>query len=346
MSPRVSYWTTWLRPEMEGVSSEAFALARHFRGSWVFSLAPHQWARLSLSRRCAGTHVWAYPLFKLAAPCLERRFDITHIYGGFGDWFYLRNLGRRPLVLTAIGSGFARTDFADKLSAVVAQSPEQAEGLRAAGLAPDLVHTIAPGVDTGRFCPGAAPDGDGGFSVLFASSPERVEDCDRRGVWRLLDAAALLPDVRFVLAWRPWGNAFGVVQRRIQSAGLANVDLARGVVADMPALYRAAGCVVAPFGAHGGKFLPNSVIEGLACGRPAIVTRHVGLAGWVAEYGAGAVCDESPESLAACIETIRRNHAQTRAAARRLAEDRFDVRRTVAEYERLYESLGAPAHAT
>jgi len=329
---------------MEGVSGEVFALAKHFRGSWVFSLAPHQWVQFSLARRYAGLHVWAYPLFKLASPCLEQRFDITHIYGGFGNWFYLRNLGRRPLVLTVIGSGFARTDFAEKLSAVVAQSPEQAEGLRSAGLAPDLVHTIAPGVDTGRFCPGAAPDGDSGFSVLFASSPERVEDCERRGVWRLLEAAALMPDVRFVLAWRPWGDAFRAVQHRIADAGLANVDLTRGVVSDTPTLYRSAACVVAPFEAHGGKFLPNSVIEGLACGRPAVVTRHVGLARWVAEYGAGAVCDDGPESLAAGIEATRRKHAEMRAAARRLAEDHFDIRRTLAEYGRLYESLELPAH--
>jgi glycosyltransferase involved in cell wall biosynthesis len=107
----------------------------------------------------------------------------------------------------------------------------------------------------------------------------------------------------------------------------------------MRTVYGRAHCVIAPFRQNGGKLVPTSVIEGLACGCPAVVTSHVGVAPLIAQYGAGEVCGLTPDSLARAIEQVRSAHQRMRVAARRLAEDRFDVAATVTAYRDVYHTL-------
>src|SRR5262245_56435578 len=103
---RVTYWTGWLSPEMEGCSREVFALRQHFDHSRLVGLSQHYVLKAFRADRYLGINVRGYPLLRLAAPALEWASDINHIYGGLRDWFFLRMLRRRPLVVTPATSAW------------------------------------------------------------------------------------------------------------------------------------------------------------------------------------------------------------------------------------------------
>src|SRR5271166_3737321 len=106
----------------------------------------------------------------------------------------------------------------------------------------------------------------------------------------LLDAAALRPNMRFRLLWRPWGASRETIGNWVRERGLRNVEIIDGRVEDMPSEYRSAHVTVAPFTRMDRcKPMTNSLIESLACGRPILCTPEVGLARSVEDSRAGVV---------------------------------------------------------
>jgi glycosyltransferase involved in cell wall biosynthesis len=193
-------------------------------------------------------------------------------------------------------------------------------------------------VDVQRFCPAATPDGP--LTVVFASSPEKVDWLEARGVHLILDAAALCRDMRFRLVWRPWGDCLPEIRRRIEERGLSNVELLVGRFANMASQYQAAHVCVAPFTRPDRcKGTPNSLLESLACGRPIVVTPEVGLADVVGEQKVGIVCAANAESLAKSLDTIACDWAAFSRRARELAERRFAAERFLEAYDNVYKSL-------
>jgi glycosyltransferase involved in cell wall biosynthesis len=200
------------------------------------------------------------------------------------------------------------------------------------------VRLIFPPVDLDRFCP--APPPAAPFTVLFASSPELESWLGARGVPQLLDAAALRPAVRFRLLWRPWGTSEPHVRKMIAERGLQNVDLLVSRCGDMAGQYRAAHAVAVPFTDRTQcKPAPNSLVEGLACARPALVTNVVGLSDLVREGAAGVVCSPSGDALADGIDRLMADWPTYSVHARRLAERWFGQDRFLAEYDRIYRQL-------
>lgn len=99
MSPRIAYWTSSFRPEMEAIAAEVALLRRHFPGSVAWGLSHRHWVRLSW-RRGYCLHPRLHLLFRAATRLLEPAFQLNHIVGSLGDWFYLVGRKRRPTVLT------------------------------------------------------------------------------------------------------------------------------------------------------------------------------------------------------------------------------------------------------
>jgi len=121
----------------------------------------------------------------------------------------------------------------------------------------------------------------------------------------------------------------------------ANFRVIQGDVTDMAAVYRDAHATVCCFEAGYGKSAPNSVVEGLAAGRPALLTDTCGIADLVADWQAGVVTQRSAEALAQGVDDLRRGYAAASAQARRLAEEEFNSRRALERYARLYRQLAA-----
>ena len=339
MSPRVAFWTSSFEARMEAVASEVALLRRHLPRSSAWGLHSSAWCRTG--RRSVCLHPKLQLPFRVLTRLLEPLHDVNHVFGSLGDWHYLEGPRRRPVILTAAVDGKpVDRQLLERVSVFVAETPAGRDALIADGFG-DRVRMILPPVNLDRFRPTAQPDGP--FTVLFASSPDRSDWLAGRGVPQLLDAAAELADVRFRLLWRPWGDTLPTVQQWVRDRSLDNVDIVPGCVADMAAEYARSDAVIAPFtDAAQCKPAPNSLIEGLACGRPTVSTPTVGLAEIVTETACGVVAEHDGPALAEAIRRIRSEWPKFSTNARSTAERLFDERRFVDDYLRLYESVTAP----
>lgn len=339
MSPRVAYWTEAFETDMEAVAGEVRLLRDHFPRSVAWGVNSNYWLRFS-KRKGWIFHPRLHLLFRAATRCLEPAFSINHIFGSIGDWYHLRSVRTRPTIVTCAvhrEPGESRP-LLSKVNRFVVEYPGGKEVLEREGIDSDRIHLILPPVDLRRFAPSSAPTGP--FTVLFASSPDQENWLEARGVPLILEAAARRPEMRFRLLWRPWGNSLGRVEQWIAERKLHNVTIEVGKCRDMARQYEGAHVVIAPFtDASRAKPSPNSIIEGLACGRPALVTSTVGLADLVAEYRGGLVCPPSSDAIVERLDRLEDDWARYSRAARNMAEALFDNHRFVESYRRLYEDV-------
>ena len=338
MRPRVAYFTSSFRPEMESIAAEVAFLRQAFPGSIVWGI----------SRRDRGCFSWksgfAVPpsmhlAFRGATQLLQRGFHINHLFGGLGDWFHLKAVRRGPTVMTvALPAEPCTTDLLRRVDKFVVEWPDASETLLAFGIKPHQICEILPPADLQRFAPSPRPKCD--FTVLFASSPDRSDWLPARGVDAILAAAALRPQMRFVLAWRPWGDSLSAVRAAIEDASLRNVVVRPGIQSDMASLYQSAHVTAVPFrDLTRCKPAPNSLIESLACGRPVVATPEVKLSPLVRRAGAGVICNATGEEIAHSLDLIEADWQQYSHCARKLAEDRFGLDCFIDAYDRLYRQI-------
>jgi len=338
MPPRIAYWVSSFEPEMEAVAGEVACLRRAFPGSVAWGVSPRNWVRLSW-RRGIGVHPRLHLVFRAMTRVMQHAFSVNHIVGGVGDWFHLTAARKRPIVLTVCLPGpVCDARLLGKVDQFVVEWPGACEDLEKAGVERERIRVIFPPVDLERFSPAAAPAGP--FTVTFASSPEKIDWLEARGVHVILEAAALCREMRFRLVWRPWGESLPEVRRWIKERWLSNVELLVGRFTEMANQYQAAHVCVAPFTDPSRcKGVPNSLLESLACGRPIVATPEVGLARVVEDERAGVVCTANAESLAQSLEQIACDWEAYSRRARELAERRFAWERFVEAYDHVYKSL-------
>ncbi len=338
MSPRIAYWTSAFEPHMEAIASEVALLRRRFRGSVVWGLSPRHWALLSWQRGyCLNPRL--HLLFRLVTRFLEPVFQLNHVFGSLGDWFYLVGTRRRPTVLTvASNNPPVQKSLLKRVDRFVVEYPGGRQQLEDLGIDPQRIRLIFPPVDLERFVPTAAPEGP--FTVLFASSPDEADWLEARGLPVILEAAALRPQLRFRLLWRPWGNSLPRLQQWLRQRELTNVEVVVGCAADMALQYQAAHATVAPFTQmERCKPVPNSLVESLASGRPVVTTPEVGLAEIIRQDQAGRVCQASGAALAESLDALQADWPTFAQRARHLAERWFAKESFVQNYQRLYQEL-------
>src|SRR5688572_33140010 len=91
-------------------------------------------------------------------------------------------------------------------------------------------------------------------------------------------------------------------------------------VDDMASVYRDSDAVACLYEPGFGKSCPNSIIEALACGVPALVSATCGIGGLISRDGAGVATTRNPADVAEAARTLRREHTRFASAARRAAE--------------------------
>ena len=323
---------------MEAIASEVALLRRHFPASVAWGLSRRHWAVFSWHRGYC-LHPRLHLLFRGATRLLEPAFQLNHIFGSLGDWFYLSAQRWRPTVLTmAAFDKPVQPPLLERIQGYVVEYPRGVDYLKTLGVESSRIRLILPAVDLEQFAPDGPPDAP--FTVLFASSPDEEDWLQARGVPQLLEAAGLRPQMQFRLLWRPWGNSLARVQEWIAQRELTNVELRVGRFADMEVQYRAAHVTVTPFvDIAQCKPAPNSLIESLACGRPVVTTPEVGLAELVGEAKAGLVSPANGPALAECFDRIQVDWCTFSENARRLAERQFAAQRFVEGYQRLYAEV-------
>lgn len=341
MPTRVTYWTGVWDPAREALSKEVEWLRRELSPeAIVMSLSAVQSFGLSPGKRVLRLSGRHYPLLRALAPLVEPLGTVSHVFGAVDAWHLLRAVGRRPVVFTVAipGTPLAQDVYA-RVSVFVAESEPLASELREAGIAPSRLRVVYPGVPLDRYA--ASPPPPGRFRLLFASSPANVAEFEARGVPLLVELARRMPDVDVVALWRDWDDQAPTRLALEALAAPPNFIVDRRTVSDMAAALAGMHAVVAPFATGFGKSAPNSLIEGLAAGRPVLCCPGVGIGRLVEAHGAGLVCERSAEGLAAAVGRIRDAWPVFASAARALAERHFDARLFVAEYGRIYAELAA-----
>lgn len=195
--------------------------------------------------------------------------------------------------------------------------------LRRHGVPPDDVEVVYPGVDLERFRPAA----DGGAAAraelgLGGDVPLLVflgSDYARKGLEALLAALGDLPGVRALVIGRDRHEAR--YRRRAEVLGVAERVHWLGLRPDPERWLAAGDCLVFPshFDAFG-----VAVLEALACGVPAVVSRRAGAAELIVSGRTGALVD-GPEPAGALAEAVRplldrARRAEVARAARAEAE--------------------------
>lgn len=323
---------------MEAVASEIATLRGEYPQSVVWGLSARRWALLS-RRRGYGFHPRLHVAFRITTRLLEPMFDLNHIFGRLGDWFYLQPTRKRPTILTITTRSVpVAKPLIERIDRFVVEHPAAKDDLRTLGIAEGRIRLIYPPVDMNRFRP--APVRNGPFTALFASSPDEASWLEARGIPEILDAARIRPDIRFRLLWRPWGNSEERVRRLVAERRLHNVEIALGCFHNMPGEYNNAHVTLAPFSnSCRSKATPNSVMESMACGRPVLVTPLVGLSELIREARAGVVRAASGEAIAEGLDRLAADWAAYSRAAHQLAKELFGADRFLSGYRRLYSEV-------
>jgi glycosyltransferase involved in cell wall biosynthesis len=148
------------------------------------------------------------------------------------------------------------------------------------------------------------------------------------------------------LLWRNWGNQNAAMQALAALDPPPNVTVERRDGRPMPAVYHAAHAVIYCCAAGFGKAAPNSVLEGMACGRPALVTTTCELAASIVDGLAGVAAEPTPVAIATAIDQLGANYDRYANGARRLAERHFDLADFLDSYRRIYAGLDAERRRT
>lgn len=339
---RVTYWTGVWDPSREALSKEVQALRAARRPhARVVSISQGQrssWRVRDGVVRLSGKRAsW----LRLLAGAFERGAGVNHVFGAADEWHFLRFLGKRPLLFTVALPGVPKVPaLYEKVSLFAAESHALAASLIASGAPPDRVRVIYPGIDLDHYHASALPAASP-FRLLFASTPADWREFEPRGIPLLVETARTMPDVEFVLLWRQWGDADAASRALGALDPPTNVTIERGPVSDMASQYRRVHATVCCFAEGFGKSCPNSIVEGLGCGRPALVTDSVGIANLLHDHAAGVIVPRTVDGLRGGIERLRSRIDSMSRSARALAEQSFDIRQFLNTYEEIYDSLQA-----
>jgi glycosyltransferase involved in cell wall biosynthesis len=338
-TPRVTYWTGIWEPTREALSKEiAWLRGELSPRSPIISFTP-QTSRVLPGDRVLRINYHRWQWLRGAAVALERLGRVSHVFGGLDASHFLLLLGRRPILFTvAIPARPVEPYLYERVTRFVAESRSLAASLKTAGVPEDRIDVIYPSVDLSHYSP-QPPPSHAPFRILFASTPSDPADIDPRGLGLLIDLARARPDIEIVALWRQWGNvaeARRIIESRVPPSNFV-VDQRDAV--DMASVYRGVHATVCCFEAGHGKSAPNSIVEGLAAGRPALLSDTCGIADLVGERGAGAIGPRSVDGLARAVDELRTRYDDACLDARRLALDEFDSIRCLARYAQLYRTV-------
>jgi len=217
----------------------------------------------------------------------------------------------------------------------VCVSQEVKAQCREQGITGSRVCTVLNGIDIDRF-PYNGPSPDGPVVTVARLSPEK-------DVANLIRATAIAAREEDNLRVEVAGGGSCLEDLK----GLAaELDVAErvtflGEVRDIPALLGRARIFVLPSLSEG---IPLTVLEAMARGLPVVATRVGGLPEVVIDGETGLLVPAAdPPALAEAVLALWRDPdaaGRMGNAGRRRAEERFDVRRMVSQYEALYLEEG------
>jgi glycosyltransferase involved in cell wall biosynthesis len=198
--------------------------------------------------------------------------------------------------------------------------------------------SIYNGVDLGRFQPAENRAVRSGFTVAFAGRLIRGKGADV-----LLRALARMADSSTKAEIAGDGPERSSLESLAQRLGISARVRFRGVLADMPAFWRACDVAVVPSRQPLIESFGLTAVEAMSSGLPVIAARNGALPEIVADGRTGTIVPEAdPVSLAAALDAyaadpqLRAEHGRR---GRVDCEHRFDIDRCARAYLELFHSL-------
>lgn len=231
-----------------------------------------------------------------------------------------------------------------RLRAVICNSKMVREEIRRGfRIAPEKLHVIYSGIDLEHFHPRERERLRGGARAELGCGPRDTvflhvgSGFARKGMDAAIDALAAAANPAFWLAVVGRDRDSEKYERKARAAGISGKVRFLGGREDVRPLYAAADCFILP--SRYDPF-PNTVLEALAMGLPAIVSSRCGAAE-VIEPGNGWVCepDDAPglaRLLRSADETLRSGNMGQSARA---TAERYGMDNTAQRLAELYATL-------
>jgi glycosyltransferase involved in cell wall biosynthesis len=338
----IQFWWELFSPRNEGVSKEVALLRKKVDG-FVCASTNSRWSNswLEFDNKQFVFDARLIPLM-FAPSVFEsiKNTSVNHVFVSYASWrqALLFSLFRKPIVLT-VTSCFERVKKLplENVNMIVLESLKDFD-LFAERVGVSKVRVVMPCVDLKRFKPSREREFNGKrpIEVLFASSCVNKTDFKNKGVLALLDAVKIVDGVNVVFAWR--GSHKNLLLKEIKKRGLVERVEVTDFIVNAPKLFNGCDVVFAVFSSKVGKSVPNSALEGLACGKPVLVSKESGLSELVdGKCGASVVLN--PTKIVAALKKIKRGYRVYSINARKLAVKSFSEERFVKNYKAVYAEV-------
>jgi glycosyltransferase involved in cell wall biosynthesis len=346
MGNRIVYFTNGYLPDREGVSKEILTLYSHFNNRYPGKVYLHNLAdRWQFSLR--GGFV-SYPdmLLPIGYPVLkylEKTANIAHIYGSLTGRIYLKLIKKRPCILTSASALITErleecAPSWNSIDMIVLESEQDRLTLLEMGVDSQKIFLVYPGVPTHDMQP---PPMDAPFTILFASAPIEKDPNSlyRRGVGLLIQTAKRLRDCRFIFLWR--GKHTKMLQQMIAEAGTNNIKVIDRIIPNLAVVLESVHCtILSPESWGECKPCPNSLIESLACGRPVLASKVVGISNVIEQEKCGVAFTPDPDEIEKAIHKLQNNYEDYKSNALHVALKYFSTAKFISAYESLYKKMG------
>lgn len=294
--------------------------------------------------------------FRLAAFWKKNRFDIVHTHLFTADlWGRLAGLfSPVPIVSTShttsdpnigpLGRWLDRMLDRRNNAVICVSEAVRRYRIEEAGFDPEKLHLIENGIDLDRFQKTASkeemetrlglPPG-----LRWAVIVGRLVPL--KGHRFLIEALSLLvkdlPDLGLLIVGD--GEEEDELKKLVAARGLTERIFFLGLRRDIADILGMSEVLVLPSSREG---LPIVLLEAMAAGLPVVVTPVGGIPEVVVEGKTGFFVLQEPMSIASALRRIFENPAMARAMgsdARKLIEERYDIRVVARRYENLYRRL-------
>jgi len=341
---RVAIWTTAsLEPEYEAVSKEIQVISKALNNCWIFSVSQHITFRFSWKNRILAFNPKFYVIVRIIFPMIERLFDANLVYGDVSPWIYHKALTRKPIVHTVTQTSKKPVvEFLHRCSEIVVQTAATRDQIINLGISESKVHLWYPGLDLNIYHPIKKTQSKT-TRILFATAPRSKYEMHSRGCYLLIDTAKKVTDVSFRFLYRPWRSGYTSLEttkQAIVDSGVINIELSNTAVAEMNKVYCDYDYTIVPYTEEGGgKECPNSVVEGLACGVPVLISNKCPFAQFVIDNNCGLVFEPTVSGLVEAINKSKEVADELSMSARKVAIIHFNIAETVSKYKSMLAIL-------
>jgi len=272
-----------------------------------------------------------------------KSMNLNHLFASFSDPFFMPMLAHstKPWVLTIakdspnLGSIEKNIQFLQGASHIVVESFRHQELLLQIGLPQEKVSLIHPGI---QFDENTPSNKEKPFEILFATAPLGKRDLINRGVYMMIAAAKNLPNIQFTLVWRK--KNLEQLNSILADNKITNINVHSGVIKDMTSYYKSCDAVILPAMEYASlKPCPHSGIEGLAQGKPLLVSTPCSLAPLIKDYRAGLVFEPITNALSEAIKKLQTNYDQYQPNCQKLVNEQFSPEVFFKRYHKIYSRL-------